>query len=209
MLIEVIPFSGSIDDTGLTYYVRDELRTEIRIGCLVEVPFRSSLDYAIVSSIDNCDVPENPKSIVRVVSSLPILAPYEIRTVFDLASYYFVHTHHILSLFLSKSFLKYAEKKDFSALKWADAEESVMENAGENVIGFYHHTDTSPFLRKVHEKTTDSTVLVFPDDFSIEAYLRTNAVHSENTLVVYDRLTETNKYKAYYSIYNGEKNIII
>ena len=55
----------------------------------------------------------------------------------------------------------------------------------------------------------NSTVIVFPDDFAIDAYLEQYSFNPETTLVIPDKLTETKKYKAFCSVYNGEKNIII
>ncbi|EKD30243.1 MAG: hypothetical protein ACD_78C00113G0002, partial [uncultured bacterium (gcode 4)] len=78
-----------------------------------------------------------------------------------------------------------------------------------NVIGFYHHTSDTPFFQAIRERIKEGTVIVFPDDFSIEAYLRIHPLDSETTLVIPDKLTETKKYKAFCSVYNGEKNIII
>lgn len=117
VLIEVIPLGGSIDNAGLTYFVSDELISNIQPGCLVEVPFRNALDYAIVTKVNTFyEETENLRSIVRVVTSIPFLSPYQIQTIFDCSSYYFVHAHHILSLFLSKSLVRYLEKKNFVGL---------------------------------------------------------------------------------------------
>ncbi len=206
VLIEVIPFGGSIDNIGLTYFARDELAKSIQIGCLVEVPFRNTIDYAIVTNTESREIPENPKSIVRIVTSIPLLAPYQIQSIFDSSSYYFVHTHHILSLFLSKTLVRYLEKKDFIALL---PQISSKRKNTSTILGFYHHTSDVPFFQAIQEHIKGNTVVVFPDDFSIEAYLRTYPLDSETTLVIPDKLTETKKYKAFCSVYNGEKNIII
>lgn len=206
MFIEVIPFGGSIDDEGLTYFVRDELADAVQIGCLVEVPFRNALDYAIVTRTQDVQIPESPKSIVRIITSTPLLAHDQIRSIFDTASFYFVHTHHILSLFLSKTLVKYLEKKDFEALI---PEKGNRESVSNNTIHFYHHTSDTPFSEAIGRQVWARTILVFPDDFSIDAYLKNSPMNEESTLVVYDKLTETKKYKAFASVYNGEKNIII
>lgn len=172
----------------------------------MEVPFRNAIDYAIVTNMESSEIPENPKSIIRVVTSIPLLSPYQIQSIFDSSSYYFVHTHHILSLFLSKTLVRYLEKKDFVGLLSQVSDRRKNTN---NVIGFYHHTSDTPFFQAIREHIKGNTVIVFPDDFSIEAYLRIHPLDSETTLVIPDKLTETKKYKAFCSVYNGEKNIII
>ena|GEM_PF-5111032 len=123
MLIEVIPFGGSIDDQGLTYFVQDDLAETMRVGSLVEVPFRSGLDMAVVTKIDTAETPENLKSIGAFLCSIPLLAPYQVTIIFALSSYYFVHAHQILSLFLSKGLVKYLEKKNFEGLEMRKAPE--------------------------------------------------------------------------------------
>lgn len=80
---------------------------------------------------------------------------------------------------------------------------------GDSVINFYHHTDKTPFFSAIRECTTGNTIIVFPDDFSLEAYIGSCPIDLENTLVIPDKLTETKKHKAFCSVYNGEKNIII
>lgn len=75
-------------------------------------------------------------------------------------------------------------------------------------IQFYHHTDTTSFFEKIQKYIQGKTVIVFPDDFAIQAYL-THCPIDDSILVIPDSLTETKKHKAFFSLYNGEKNIII
>jgi len=124
----------------------------IQPGCLVEVPFRSVVDYAIVTSLESLEIPENPKSIIRVITSISLLAPYQIRSIFEISSYYFVHTHHILSLFLSKSLVRYLEKKDFSLLSPQVKNEKKMTR---DSISFYHHTSDDSFFQAIQKQTID------------------------------------------------------
>ena len=206
VFIEVIPFGGSIDNEGLTYFVRNELAESIQIGCLVEVPFRNAVDYALVTRIDSSKIPESPKSIVRIITSIPLLTPYQIESIFDSSTYYFIHAHHILSLFLSKTLVKYLEKQNFKALT---ARALIQENIPNNIIRFYHHTSDASFIESLQSHILPSTVIVFPDDFFLDTFLKYSPINPETTLVVPDALTETKKHKAYISVYNGEKNIII
>jgi primosomal protein N' len=206
VLIEVIPLGGSIDNVGLTYFIQDELAKSIQPGCLVEVPFRNALDYALVTKVGvSYEEIENLRSIVRVVTSIPFLSSYQIQTIFDCSSYYFVHAHHILSLFLSKSLIRYLEKKDFSGL----LPQKEEKRGQDGTIHFHHHGNSSSFFEKIRVSITEDTVVVFPDDFFIDAYLKFDPSISEKACIVPEKLTETKKYKAFCSVYNGEKNIII
>jgi hypothetical protein len=45
MLLSVIPLDSSIDDTGLTYFAKDEYKKDIHLGSLVSVPVRDEIRY--------------------------------------------------------------------------------------------------------------------------------------------------------------------
>ncbi len=205
MFIEVIPFGGSIDNEWLTYFVRDELAQDIQVGCLVEVPFRKDVDYAIVTKINAPEIQEELKSIVRIITTTPLLSVYQIQTIFEISSYYFIHLHHVLSLFLSKTVVKYLEKKDFKAL----ISKPQTTEKTEQKIRFYHHADNPSFFQILHENIEWKTAIIFPDDFSLNAYFKAFSLDTENELTIPDSLTDTNKYKAFAVVYNWEKNIII
>lgn len=188
--------------------MRDELVDTIQIGCLVEVPFHNAVDYAIVMSLESTEIPENPKSIVRVVTWIPLISPYQIRTIFDCSSYYFVHAHKILSLFLSKTLVRYLEKKNFIALEKTNMRKNIWGEE-QNLIHFYHHKSDISFFEMIQKHIKWKTIIIFPDDFSLDAFLQSHTINLETTLTIPDKLTETKKYKAFSSAYNGEKNIII
>lgn len=208
MLIEVIPLSGSIDDQGLTYFVQDDLAETMRVGSLVEVPFRSGLDVAVVTRMDTTETPENLKSISSFLCSIPLLAPYQVTMIFALSSYYFVHAHQILSLFLSKWLVRALEKKNFEGLKM----KKKSEQKGSEQILFIHHTEKTPIssiIQKYIDEKKEGVAIIFPDDFAIDGYILTISMDEKETLIIRDDITIRRKYKSFVQVYNGEKNIII
>jgi hypothetical protein len=79
-----------------------------------------------------------------------------------------------------------------------------------NDIRFYHHTNESDFFKVTQKFITDRTVVIFPDDFSIDGFLKGYpTIMLDSSIVIQDKLTETKKHKTFISVYNGEKNIII
>jgi len=208
VLIEVIPFGGSIDDQGLTYFVQDDLAETMRVGSLVEVPFRSGLDMAIVTRMNTTETPENLKSIGSFLCSIPLLAPYQVAMIFALSSYYFVHAHQILSLFLSKGLVKYLEKKNFEGLEMRKSPEQKWSEQ----ISFIHHTQKtsiSPLIRNYIDDKKEGVAIIFPDDFAIDGFVTDIPTDEKETLIIHDSVTVTRKYKMFTQVYNGEKNIII
>lgn len=209
VLIEVIPFGGSIDDRGLTYFVQDDLAETMQVGSLVEVPFRSGLDMAVVTRMGSEENPENLKSIGSFLCSIPLLAPYQVAMIFALSSYYMVHAHQILSLLLPKGLVRYLEKKSFAGLEMRKRQEKRQSSE----IHFIHHTDStplSPLIKQYVWEKKEGVAIIFPDDFAIEWYLRDIGwTPDDNSLIIPNNLSPTRKYKSFMQVYNGEKNIII
>lgn len=208
MLIEVIPLSGSIDDQGLTYFVQDDLAETMQVGSLVEVPFRSGLDVAVVTRMDTTETPENLKSMSSFLCSIPLLAPYQVAMIFALSSYYFVHAHQILSLFLSKWLVRALEKKNFEGLEM----KKKPEQKGSEQISFIHYTkdgSLSQMIQKYIDEKKEGVAIIFPDDFAIDGYISDMSTDEKEALIIRDNITVTRKYKMFSQVYNGEKNIII
>ena len=211
MYIEVIPLDASIDAAGLTYFVSDELRLDFSVGSLVEIPLRNSLVPAIVARLDTevSESMEHIRSIVSIICGAPLLAAYELETTLFLAARYFVHAHKVLSLFLSRSLLKYLEKKSFIQLTKAPVERKSPESP--QIPRFIHCTEHMDIQEVIHTyiQKSDTLAIVFPDDFSLDGYLSRFAEDSDTMLVIRDGITDTQKYKRFIDVYNGEKKIII
>lgn len=217
MLIEVIPLGGSIDNRAITYFVSDEIAPKIQPGCIVEIPFHNALDSAVVTGMENREKNngwlkenftevENLKSISRIITPLPLLSRYQIDTIFMLSSYLIVRPHQVLSLFLHKSMINYFEKKDFPDFRLLTDEKNKKESLQK--IHFHHSRESENFWETISSYIKEKSVIVFPDNYSLYAYLKKHRA-DENVLVVPDSMTETKKHKAFRDIYNGEKNIII
>jgi len=210
MYIEVIPLDTSIDASGLTYFVSEELHGSFGVGSLVEIPLRSSLSSAIVSKLSTEPSPEyleNIRSIVSVICGIPLLAPYQLETILFLADRHFVHAHKALSLFLSKSLVKYVEKKSFIQL----VHTAPVFKKISTKPRFMHCGNTTDITEYIHKSIQDNTslVVIFPDDFAIDGYLSRFPEDPATVLVVRDALTQTQKFKRFIDVYNGEKKIII
>lgn len=209
LYIEVIPLDTSIDSSALTYFASDDLRGSFAVGSLVEVPLRNALSLAIVTRIDteSGESADNIRSIVSVVCGNPLLAPYQTESMLHLAGRYFVHAHKALSLFLSKSLVTYLGKKSYIQLNAMQVPESRNPEKP-RLIHCPEATDINTLIYQYLENRED-VVLIFPDDFAIEGYLRRFPVDESRVLIIRDSITDTQKYKRWIDVYNGEKKIII
>ena len=168
LFIEVIPLDGSIDHGALTYFIPNDLAKQTNIGSLVEVPWRNTLSYAIVTKIGSESIPEGVRSVSMLACSLPILTPYQIETILDLARHYFVHAHQILSLFLPKLFVRSMEKKSFAQLVHMKAERN-KKMTKPTLLHISGKQDIYAVLNNhIESKKNDGVVVIFPDDFAVE-----------------------------------------
>lgn len=239
MFIEVIPLDSSIDASGLTYFVPDRAKRDFSVGSIVEIPLRNSLSFAVVARMDT-EAPDtdNIRSIANVICAMPILAPYETETILSIAERYFVHAHVALSLFLPHSLLRYLEKKSFVALNPSDTKIPKRKTQKTRFIHCQNQNDLSDQLHTILAEDA-SIAVVFPDDFALDAFLRTVGKDTKDSscppdkggsrhggrgvfdgctqetfdlneaIFVHDRLTETQRHKRFIDAYNGEKKQII
>ncbi len=115
MFLLVIPTSHSIGTTPLTYILPEEFRGSVVVGCLVEIPVGRYVEYGIVTAIiDTVSDPEMLlKPIIRIITSKPVLAPYQISIILSIAARYLIPIHRVLGFFLIRPVLNRLEKKGF------------------------------------------------------------------------------------------------
>jgi len=93
----------------------------------VEIPLKYRSSYGIVAKLDVENVRNfEIRDILNITCSTPLLSPYQIATIYDLSSKYFINIHKVLSLFLPKFIVKNLERKTFLDIT-EEKEEIVFE----------------------------------------------------------------------------------
>ncbi len=211
MLLSIIPLDSSIDDEGLTYFAQDSFRKDIFIGSLVNIPIRDNICYGIVADIlpkeTETTIPENLKSIVNIVCTTPLLAPYQFSLVQALASKNFVHAHKVLSLFLPKFVFNALEKKTFEPMLEVTRLQSykVTKNSRNpkpetrNLISFFHNTKNIPLVEIIQFflKKYENLVIIFPDDLLLSQTLKNLPELQKKSTIVKNSATYTKRYKTW------------
>ncbi|MDD2486977.1 MAG: hypothetical protein PHS92_01245 [Candidatus Gracilibacteria bacterium] len=207
MIIEVIPFDISIDDNGLSYFVKDELRSQISIGSIVEIPFRNIILSGVVSKLDITSEEGDMKSIVSVICSTPIISEYQIDVIYTLSEKYFIHVHKVLAVFLPKFIYSSLEKKSFVDLSRTVSNKRPISDS-EKILYYCSKTDV---FKKISELTDEKkgTVIVFPDDFMLDEFLEKNNAIKSKSIIYKNGFSYSKKYKIFIEAYNKTKNIII
>ncbi len=100
-LVHVLPIDASQDARGYTYLAQSDILPFLRIGQLVQIPFRNDMTEGIVADIVSCvDIPEGIKPIQAILCPTPVLNPAQIATILEYASRQAIHIHKVVALFL-------------------------------------------------------------------------------------------------------------
>lgn len=205
MIIEIIPFDISIDNEGFSYFIKDELVDQISVWSIVEIPVKNKIIYWVIGKMNVEYREENIKSIVWVACSMPILDEYQIKTIYNLSSKYFVNIHKILNLFMPQFIFKSLENKSFIDLEKIQIDKKVKN---EKLLIFNKSNEINSIILGLIEKW-ENIVLVFADDYMINDFLEKNKNIEEQAIIYKNKFTSNKKYKTFVSIFNRTKKIII
>ncbi len=115
MYVIISPFFKTFDDIGLTYSVPDFLVEEIKIGQIVEIPFRDKVEYWIILKITKkveLDYDESKiKSLISIYNKNIFLSNYRIKLITWIASHYFSPIHNSNNLFFPKNLIEKIKKE--------------------------------------------------------------------------------------------------
>lgn len=96
----------------------------VEIGSMVEVPMKNSQEYAIVAGKNQIyDEGINYKPIHRIISTTPVLDPYQVYIIQEVSQKYMIPIHRVLGFFLPKNIINRLEKKGYTSLHTKDREE--------------------------------------------------------------------------------------
>ncbi len=114
----VSTFSKTFDELGLIYFIPSFLEENIKQGQIVEIPFWTKIEIAVVLQIWNLkklnilNIDESKiKSIISIKNENIFLDKNRIKLAQFIAKYYFTHIHNSINLFFPKN-LKEKINKD-------------------------------------------------------------------------------------------------
>lgn len=128
MYATIIPFKNSFDDIGLTYSIPEELQASIKIGQIVEIPFKNKTDLGLVYSIES-DIPKHfdankIKEIKNINNENIFISWYRLPLIKFISEYYYSLIHNSLNLFLP---INLKEKLRKQKLEFDDTREYKYE----------------------------------------------------------------------------------
>lgn len=195
VFIQVLPFSYSLSLEPFTYSVPDMWCGEIVLGGVVHIPYGKNEDDGIIVGFISPDMLPSTveiREILTVISSTPLIAPYQIDMIFRLAQRYFIPLHKVLRMFLPSPLMSRLDKKNYILT----SSEPREKNEGKHEIIHYNTVALTPAHFREYEK--DGALFLFPDDF----FLLTGATSLSDTLtVLLSESTATRKSRLWIDMY--------
>ncbi len=202
MYLSIIPFSHSIRTTPLTYVWGDIFsENDVIPWSIVEIPLGKGKEYGLVVGIEDT-VPEEHievRAIDRIITKRAIIAHYQIGMILSLARRYMLPLHRVLGFFLPRPVINRLEKYGYESLISEDTSEMGHPGAVKNLI-FFSNTSITPEVLTPY--LTPKTIVICPDDFSLESYR--SFFESDTTLFISSDTTDTRRAKAWIDIRNGK-----
>lgn len=200
MLIEVIPLAYSLGTWPLTYFVGDLFNPEnlqvgegvhIAIGKHEALGFVSRLNVTLARS----DI--EVREILARETYTPVLAPYQIGMIIYLSERYMIPIHRVAQWFFPRPVAVRLQKRwyphgktDLQKLKQS---ENALHISQKSII---NHSIIARFLKDIPQ------VIIVPDDFTLldlESHFA-----SEDTLFVFQEMTDTRRAQAWIDIRAGK-----
>ena len=101
----VSPFWNTFDDIGLTYFIPEHLKTDIKKYCIVEIPLKNKIEIALVLDIQKAsDVDATKiKSLISIKTNHIYLSDYAWELIYFITNHYFTLIHNAVSLFFPRN----------------------------------------------------------------------------------------------------------
>jgi primosomal protein N' len=204
MYLLIIPQSHSIGIHPLTYNFEGILGIDVHIGSLVEITVGKFVEYGVVAGSHEGDhgIIGEIKSIEQIISLRPILAPYQIELIISLSHRYLLPIHRVFSFILTRPVITRLSKKNFENLE--NPPPYTQKESRTNRLILSHDSIITPEILLSY--MTPRTVVVCPDDFSMEAY---RLLSTPDTLYLDPDMTDTRRAQAWIDLASGKYTRLI
>ena len=234
MFIWVAPFKKSIDDKELIYFVPDHLKSEIKKGIIVSIPFWSMIQNAIIlwvyENIDLKEINYEIKSIIEIIFPESLFFDYQIVLLKFLSENYYTLLHQSLKLFFPSNLVWKIEKQKFKLetkeiegktlfpeILSNEKEKSIIKNFIENKskIKLFHHAENykniyleliSVYLKKWKQILILSPEIIWTNN--LEIFLE-NKFWDKSITKINSKLSEAKKTETWKKIKLWKSKIIV
>ncbi len=212
MYISVIPLRHSLSKYPYIYFAPEIWHDALGIGHLIEIPIGKHIVEWIVAKIDISPSetidPSDIKSIIRVIASIEIIAPYMISMIEEIADRYFLLIHKVASMFLPAPLLTRLDKKNY-IFESPPLREYPSEKIQGNTTEIHHYVDSIFQKEDIHAYIKPRTAFIFPDDILLSLFAEKREVYTDEDIALLPTdLTPARRVAAWIDSYSGKYSII-
>ncbi len=201
------------------YLIPDELAAQIKIGQLVEIPFRNQVVKGVVLNLqEKSDSKYALKTIIKIIDSLPYLAPWQLELIKFMAEYYFVSMAMVLKMMLPEIPKRKSERCKEMKIEFVSgplmkiavpdivlSEKPLLLSYAdwENKISVYSH------IIKNNISQNKQTVIIVPELNNLEQIYKYLGEYNGSISVLLNDLSKNKFWQEWLKIKNGQSNIIL
>jgi len=190
----------------LSYLVPEELEKTIKIGHLVEIPFRSKKEFGVVRKIETVSAAkERLKNIFSVIGDQPALAEAQIKFLEDLASLYHTSLGYVL-----KTNLPPLQKRKLSKLSFTTATANKkFDMDWKAALNIYNsEEDKKKYLLNAISKSGQTLILV-PELADVPKMTDCLSKYKSELTVITGEISNKDLFERWVQIRNGVKRIVV
>ena len=222
-IAQVIPILRLKRDLNyFDYLIPEKLSKSVKIGQLVEIPFRNSMVKGVILDLVASSKFGNKKlrQIIKIVEPTPLLAAWQIKLIKDLAQYYFVSMATILKMLIpeipKKTRLgqeKFLQGLDFlSAPKSGIKPEQIYDSGKPVLLRYYNFADKiGAYLDLVRKalKQDKQILIIAPTLIELKKIYQYLGDFKDEVSVFLNDLPKNKYYYEWLRIKNGQAKIIL
>ncbi len=206
LVAEVIPLAKRLPaQKGVfDYSVPENLEAALRVGEIVEIPFRTSTRLGLILRIKEMNEARELRPIIKRITRTPLLFSHELSLLTTLASWYGVSPAIIAHLMLPP-----LQKRKLASVKTTIFEYEQTESLRPNIVLTRTLEETVTLLLEI-EKKQEHTVVFFPEIFRLEHFIAHLPENLARKLVVWhSALSPKEEFSAWEKIRLAETPLLI
>ncbi|MCX6745193.1 MAG: primosomal protein N' [Candidatus Parcubacteria bacterium] len=201
------------------YLIPEELAEQIKIGQIVEIPFRNQAVKGVVFKLqNNNDSAYELKTLTKIIDPLPYLAPWQLELIEFMSEYYFVSMAMVLKMILPEiPKRKSANNKEFN-MDFLDPPKrqinsDVISQSSKSLLLSYTYLDSkiSVYRQIIQENAAKNlqTVIIVPELINLEKIYQYLGDFKDISSVLLNDLAKNKFWQEWLRIKNNEAKIII
>lgn len=201
------------------YLIPAELESEVKIGQVVEIPFRNQLIKGVILNLtESSDQTYELKPLSKIIDPIPYLAVWQLELIRFMSEYYFVSMAMVLKMILPDIPKRKAAKSEDKVVAFLKPEIikkdlSGLMSAAKPVLMTYSKFEEkiSAYYQLINEiiKTDQQVVLIVPEFNNLHKIYQYLGDYKEVTSIFLNDLPKNKFWQEWLKIKNGQTKVII